>query len=121
MNQGVKEDKWIIWAICLKPSDEIIGTLSVWNINTQNETAELGYGIFSDYRYKGYMSEAILSVENFTCDVMKVKRLEAYTSTQNKPSRKLLEKLSYQLDKVISEEGSSGSMVEMVVYYKTFK
>lgn len=118
MNQGVKDNKWIIWAICLKETLEIIGTISVWNLDANRQSGELGYGIFSNYRKQGYMSESIECIEAYAKTTMKLTCLDAYTSNRNKASRALLSKLSYPYVKTISEEGPSGTMVEMAVYTK---
>ena len=42
MNKGVDEGKWIIWAIEHKASKKVIGSISIWNMDIEQESAELG-------------------------------------------------------------------------------
>lgn len=116
MNKGVEEGKWIIWAISL--DDDIIGTISIWNFNHKEETAELGYGLFPAYRKKGYMTESIKIVESYA-KKMGIQKLEAYTGQINTASISLLEKNNYQFQKTLTENGFySDKPIEMVVYEK---
>jgi diguanylate cyclase (GGDEF)-like protein len=56
MNQGIDEEKWIIWAIQHIQSNKVIGTICIWNLNEEEESGELGYGIvmIDINNFKGY-------------------------------------------------------------------
>jgi len=97
MKSGLDQKKWINWAICY--NDEIIGTISIWNLDHNGNKAELGYGIFPKYRRKGYMKEALLRVLDFAFKDMKLDVVEAYTSPLNEPSIKFLEASNFTLIK----------------------
>jgi len=114
MNQGVQKNQWIIWAITL--NDTIIGTLSIWNCNSETLTAELGYGLFPSFRGKGYMNEALVAGQKYAFDTMNLKTIEAYTSVDNKSSRNLLEKLSFEYTETIEDEYQD--MKLMAIYKK---
>ena len=62
MNTGVRNNQWIIWAICLNNTHEIIGTISIWNFDNKKAQGELGYGLHPSYRGQGYMMEALNNV-----------------------------------------------------------
>lgn len=116
MNEGVHEGKWVIWAITI--DQKIIGTLSIWNLDHKHASGELAYGLFSDYRHKGYMKEALALVENYAKKI-KIKTLMAYTSKKNKESVCFLENNGYRFTEEVIEEGmTSNSPVVMVVYNK---
>lgn len=117
LNKGVSENKWIIWAICLAKSDEIIGTISIWNINCESEKAELGYGIFPEYRQQGYMQEALSLVIHYGFDILKLQAIEAYTSPVNEPSINLLKKMNFQFAKTFKDEYASGAWMDMFVIH----
>lgn len=79
MNKGVDENKWVIWAIEHKQSKKVIGSISIWNINIEQRSGEVGYEIIPDYQNKGLMKEALLSVVDFGFNVMNLRVLDAYT------------------------------------------
>lgn len=114
MNQGVRENKWIVWAICLKSTQEIIGTVSIWNLNDEDNKAEVGYGIFPAYRRQGYMREALQLTLDYGFKKMQLTTLEAYTSHLNQPSKALLESCGFVYVKHIEDDVFGG--IKMDVY-----
>ena len=118
MTSGVKENKWIIWAICLKESSEIIGTISIWNLDKAKEQAELGYGIFPDYRRKGYMKETMNMVLDYALNVMNAKKIEAYTSHDNLPSTEFLKSMEFSYIETIEDDYSNGKLMDIFAVTK---
>lgn len=117
MNKGVDENKWILWAIEEKLSKKVIGIISIWNINKEQKSAELGYGIIPDYQGKGLMKEALLSVVEYGFKVMNLKALEAYTEENNIKSLKLLESSKFVKVKKVDDQGfNSNRVFHMSVY-----
>lgn len=106
MLNGILENKWIIWVIEHKASNKVIGSISIWNIDKEQGTAELGYGIIPDYQGKGLMKEALLNVVSYGFNVMKLKSLDAYTYENNISSNKLLEKCKFKMIDKIDEQGN---------------
>jgi ribosomal-protein-alanine N-acetyltransferase len=41
MIRGVKEDRWIIWAIEHCQSHKVIGSICIWNLNAEERSGEL--------------------------------------------------------------------------------
>lgn len=117
MNKGVDDDKWIIWAIEHKQTNKVIGTISIWNFDSEQKSGELGYGIIPDYQGKGLMKEALLSVVKYGFDKMNLYVLDAYTEEKNLSSIKLLEKCDFTEIKRVDDEGYfSNRVYHMVVY-----
>lgn len=117
MNEGISLQKWIIWAIMLQ--DEIIGTISIWNLDEEKNKAELGYGLYQGYRKKGYMSEAIKRIETFAKEEMLLSTLDAYTNEINVDSITLLKRNHYKYISTFTEtETTDGQPFEMVIYRK---
>ncbi|MCH4886077.1 GNAT family N-acetyltransferase [Acidaminobacter sp. JC074] len=114
MKSGLDQEKWINWAICL--DDDIIGTVSIWNLNHEENKAEVGYGIFPAYRRHGYMKEALLRVIDYAFDVMELDLIEAYTSPVNIPSTKFLEDCNF--DYIKSEPDPYSNNQIMSLYKK---
>lgn len=118
MNAGVNENKFIVWAICLQDSNEIVGTVSIWNLNLLTDTAELGYGIFTAFRRIGYMKEALIAVLDYGFNQMELKTIEAYTSCNNEASNEFLRNMEFTYEKSIEDKYSNGSLMNV---YKSDK
>lgn len=101
MNQGIDDNKWIVWAMEHKQSKKVIGSISIWNINREKNSGELGYGIIPDYQGLGLMKESLLKVVEYGLKKMKLGMLDAYTEENNIKSIKLLEKCNFvEIDRV---------------------
>ena len=118
VNKGVDEGKWIIWAIEHKQSKKVIGTISIWNINPEQKSAELGYGIIPDYQNKGLMKEALLSVVDYGFEVMNLAALEAYTEEKNTRSIKLLERCKFVETNRVDDEGYYSNRIYHMIVFK---
>jgi [ribosomal protein S5]-alanine N-acetyltransferase len=113
MNKGVSLNNWIIWAITLKTTHEIIGTISVWNLNIEEEKAEYAYGIFPAHRRNGYMLEALEAVNTYSLKVMNLKTIEAYTSHYNQPSIQFLSHAGFTFVETIEDDYSDGALMDV--------
>lgn len=118
MGKGVDDKKWIIWAIEHKQSNKVIGSISIWNINKEEKSGELGYGIIPAYQGQGLMRESLLSVIDYGFNVMKLKILDAYTEENNSNSIKLLEKCEFIEVNRVDEEGDFKNQVYRMVVYR---
>ena len=118
MNEGIAEQKWLIWAMELKAKGEVIGTVSVWNYDPEGSKAELGYGVNPRYAHQGYMKEALLAVTVFAFETMKFRTLEAYTETENLNSTKLLVSAGFHLVRQATEPGFHSNRVYVMDVYE---
>lgn len=118
MNKGIDDNKWIIWAIEHKQSKKVIGSISIWNINRDQQSGELGYGIIPDYQGKGLMREALYSVTHYGFNVMNLKILEAYTEENNHKSIKLLENSGFAEAGRVDDEGYYSSRIYHMIVYR---
>ncbi|MDV3425982.1 MAG: GNAT family N-acetyltransferase [Bacillota bacterium] len=117
MNKGIDENKWIIWVIEHKQSKKVIGSISIWNINMEQKTGELGYGIIPDYQGQGLMKEALLSAAEYGFSEMKLKALEAYTEENNIKSINLLKKCYFsEINRVDDQGYFNNKIYHMIVY-----
>ncbi|PBQ34398.1 GNAT family N-acetyltransferase [Sphingobacteriaceae bacterium] len=91
-----EKNESINWAIALKSQTELIGTICLWNIEKDNHVAEVGYSLHPDYFGKGLMTEALLAVNNYGFETMKLSRIDAYTQKGNVRSIKMLEKNGFK-------------------------
>lgn len=118
MNQGIDEEKWFIWAIEHIQSNKVIGTICIWNLNKEEKSGELGYGIIPDYQGQGLMKESLVSVIEYGFEVMKLKVLEAYTEEHNEKSINLLESCEFVDVNRVDESGDATNRVYRMVVYR---
>lgn len=117
MNKGVDDNKWIIWAVEYKHSNKVIGSISIWNIDMEQMSGELGYGIIPDYQGQGLMKEALLSVVKYGFKMINLKVLDAYTEENNLKSIKLLKKCDFiEVNRVDDDGYFSDRVYHMIVY-----
>lgn len=117
MNKGIDENKWIIWAIQHKQLNKVIGSISIWNINEEEASGELGYGMIPDFQGKGLMKESLLKVVEYGFNVVNLKELNAYTEKNNAKSIKLLKRCNFdEIDRVDEEGYFNNRVYSMIVY-----
>jgi ribosomal-protein-alanine N-acetyltransferase len=89
---GIAENKNIYWAICLKDAPALIGTICLWNLDTESAAAEIGYAMHPDFQGQGLMQEALEAVTHYALTVLEAKTVSGYVHPDNRPSCRLLEK-----------------------------
>ncbi|MCA0989287.1 GNAT family N-acetyltransferase [Guptibacillus algicola] len=118
MNEGVEENKWVIWAIADASTDTILGTISLWNLSSDGRKGELGYGLHPGNTGKGLMTEALAKVLHFGFYTMGLETIEAYTNEDHQRSISLLDKHGFTKIKTVTEKGPSGKLMNLAVFEK---
>jgi RimJ/RimL family protein N-acetyltransferase len=81
--------------IHLTGKDEIIGMVSLMNLNWKSRNAELGYWMARKYWGKGYMREAISLILRYAFKELRLVRVYAVVLDTNIPSVKVLERVGF--------------------------
>ena len=97
INNAIKKDESVYWAISLKNNHKLIGTICYWNISEDNSTADIGYELQPFYQGKGIMQEAVVKVISYGFETMKLNSINADLHPDNSPSVKLLERNGFVL------------------------
>jgi ribosomal-protein-alanine N-acetyltransferase len=92
VRKAVIDNEGIMWGICLKDSDKLIGTVGLWRMIKEHHRAEIGYTLHPGYWHKGYMNEALAVVLDYGFKELKLHSVEANVNPENQASRKLLER-----------------------------
>ena len=90
VNDGIRRNRWIYWAICLKDDPTLIGTICVWNFSNRKALAEVGYELHPSFQGQGIMSEAMKCIIDYCFTVLRLETLDAYTRKDNDNSIRLL-------------------------------
>lgn len=98
INNNIFENESILWTMALKDTQEIIGTICLWNLSIEENHAEIGYEMHPDYHGKGYIQEAIHVVLEYGFTKMKVQTIYGVPAIEHIKSIRLLEKFGFTRD-----------------------
>ncbi len=80
-----------------KSTSAVMGWCGYHTWMLQHRRAEIGYVLNEDrYKGQGYMKEALPFIVRYGFETMRLHRIEALVSPENKPSLRLLKKLGFQ-------------------------
>ena len=109
----VGQNQGIYWVITLRNSENLVGTICLFNFSNENHQAEIGYELLPTFQGQGIMHEALSKVIAYGMDVIGLKAIEAYTHLENKNSSKLIEKYNFK-----KQEKSDSNSNDLFVIYK---
>ena len=95
-----KEGRAVMFYLFLKTDkNKITGRIELGNIiRGPFQSCYLGYLLDKEEQNKGYMTEAILKVVEFAFRELKLHRVEANIMPRNTASRKVVEKLNFEIE-----------------------
>jgi len=78
------------WALALADSNQLIGTICLWNLSDDKSSVEIGFEQMSAYQGKGFMTEALSAVIKYAFENLGFKTICGYTVRKNIASINLL-------------------------------
>ncbi len=96
INENIQRNDSIYWAITLKGTNQLIGTICLFDFSDDNLKAEIGYELLPGFQGKGIMQEAASKVIDFGIQHIGLNSIEAYTHFENQSSTRLLEKFNFK-------------------------
>lgn len=121
IHSGFQKRVLFQWGVARCEDDRIIGTCTLYHIDTNNRRAEIGYALGSEYWGNGYMREALTLLINFCFSNLNLNRLEADVDPQNISSIKVLERLGFQKEGYLRERWLVGGGVQDSLFYGLLK
>ncbi|SCZ03015.1 GNAT family N-acetyltransferase [Alkaliphilus peptidifermentans] len=91
-------DTHLYASIVHKESDIVIGTAMIFNFDHGAKHAEVGYVFHNDYWGKGYGTEAVTLMTNFSFDILNLRKLHARVISGNPGSVGVLEKNGFVME-----------------------
>jgi [ribosomal protein S5]-alanine N-acetyltransferase len=82
---------------------EVVGNVSLKNINTTMYYADIGYGVSETHQGKGIATEAVRLVIQKIFSETKLRKIMAYVQELNVPSCHVLEKLGFKREGLLRE------------------
>ncbi len=93
----VLNNESIYWCITLKETNEMIGTVSLWQFSEDGKAAEVGYDLKPSFHGKGIMTEVISAVLDYAFNKLNLDNIKAFTHNENVASKKVLVKNKFSL------------------------
>ena len=98
INNNIIENDSVFWTMELKLTHQVIGTICLWNLSIEENSAEIGYEMHPDFFGLGYMQEAIKVVIEYGFKSMNVQNIYGVPSIKNTKSVKILESFGFTRD-----------------------
>lgn len=117
--QRYEDPERYCWAIVMKESGEVIGTLAATNIRKNTRAVEVSYSIGKNWWGKGITAEALQKVMDFLFNQVGFNRIEAGYDVSNPNSGKVLEKVGMRREGLLRQAGRNNQGIyDRVIYAK---
>ena len=103
-NEYIKNSPLKYWAIELKDSKNLVGTICLFDFSVELKKCEIGYELLPDFQGNGIMIEATRAIIAYAFEGPGLKIIDACTHKDNHTSTKLLQKLNFEKTEIIDQE-----------------
>lgn len=117
MKLGMTNLQSINWAMTLKDSPEMIGSIAFINIQREHYRTEVGYMMHPAFHRKGLMSEALKAVIQYAFETLHFHSIEAVIDPDNIASENLLIQHNFRKEAHLRENFFfQGQFLDSVIY-----
>jgi ribosomal-protein-alanine N-acetyltransferase len=95
VNNNIEKRDTYYWAITLKDTKKVVGTICLFDFSSEKNSCEIGYELMTSFQGQGIMIEAAQAVIDFVFQTLKFKKILAFTHNENQNSTNLLLKLNF--------------------------
>jgi len=95
-----------MWAVQLKETNELIGVCGFVKRDGLPD-ADIGFAFLPEFERKGYAFESASAAMRYGKDILHLPRILAITSIDNVGSQRLLEKICFKFERLISLSNDS--------------
>ncbi len=115
--------KWIWNAIFLKSSNQFIGQVSIYNLEEDSKTCELGYFITKEQTSNGYATETLRAIVKYCFEELNRNSIRLRIKPDNIASKRVAEKVGFQQTGFQAKvfRTYQGGMIDQEVYEKSLK
>ena len=105
------------FAIALRDTDRMIGTIGYMWLNLENHSAEIGYSLAKEHWNRGYMTEALTELIRYSFQTLRLHRLEAQHDIRNPASGRVMQKAGMLYEGTLRDRlRSKGSYCTVALY-----
>lgn len=111
ITQQFTEKQSYTWALRNPETNEMLGSICLWNFSEDGKTAEIGYDLHPNFQGKGFMNEAMQATINYGFNELNLNQIEAFTSKYNETSKKLLTQNNFILNSNRKDEDNEDNFI----------
>lgn len=109
--------RMLCWALARRDDDRLIGAVTLFSINREQQRAEVGYALQSAQWGRGHAGEALGLVLGHAFESLALRRIEADVDPRNEASCRLLERLGFKREGLLRERWHvGGELCDTVLY-----
>ncbi|MBK5271444.1 MAG: GNAT family N-acetyltransferase [Bacteroidia bacterium] len=117
INDSMIAEDGITWAITLKDTKPLIGTIGFWRMEKEHYRAEIGYILHPAFQGKGLMQEALSAALNYGFQRMKLHSIMGNVNPENSASIKLLERNNFTREGYFKDSNfNNGKFLDTAIY-----
>ena len=105
------------WGVAHRADDTLIGTSTLFHIESNNHRAEIGYALGRAHWGKGYIQEALRALLGYAFSELNIQRIEADVDPRNEASIRTLERLGFQKEGYLRERWKVNGEVQDALFY----
>ncbi len=105
------------WGIARRLDDTLIGTSTLFHIESNNHRAEIGYALGRAHWGKGYMQEALTALLRYAFGELNLERIEADVDPRNEASIRTLERLGFKKEGYMRERWRVNGEIQDALFY----
>ena len=105
------------WAVTLRESGRVIGTIGFMWYSDVNSAAEVGYSFSKSFWNMGYATEALRAVTDSVFVSLPINRLEAQHDVRNPASGRVMEKCGMRMEGILRQRiRNKGEYVDVALW-----
>jgi ribosomal-protein-alanine N-acetyltransferase len=104
MEQDLRSNDGITWAMTFQGKDELIGTIGYYRLKKEHHRGEIGYMLAPEHWRNGIMQEALEVVVRCGFERIGFHSIEAITDPRNTASNRLLERGGFVREGLFKED-----------------
>lgn len=114
-----KTETGIWWAICDKESGLFLGAGGLNDLSKTNKKAEIGFWLLPEHWGKGYMTETMPIILDYSFRVLGIHRIEGFVDTENSNCKRAMDRLDFTHEGTMRDsEFKNGEFISVDIYSK---
>ena len=105
------------WGIALRTNNQLIGSITLFNLDFNHRRAEIGYALGREFWGQGYMNEALMALLQYAFEDLNLHRIEADVDPRNTASIKTVERLGFQREGYLRERWQVNGEIQDAYFY----
>ena len=117
IDAGAEAGDLLQWAACTPSSEALIGTVTLYNINSEHRRCEIGYMLDQALWGRGIGQSMVRLAIAHAISALNMHKIEAYADPRNLASCRMLEALGFQREGLLRERWRTGGELQDSALY----